>query len=124
MNFNFELADVLDKLAAQVDREAATPAPAPAKVAAAPSAPERSRAEKLSELVQSATGQEMPSDVAERIASDASLFEHVTKLAEYGARPSAMGEAVTKEGSAEPTTKREKIASAWANWNASVLNDR
>lgn len=122
MSVYIEFADLLDKLALEVESQpvAAPPATPVVKTAAANAAP--SKAMKLAELVQSTTGEEMPSDVAERIASDETLLEHVTKLAESGARPNSLGDAVTREGTAAPTTQREKTAAAWTRWNNSVLN--
>ena len=80
-----QLADLFDKLADEMEREPPAPpvaAPVEKKASATPT-----RATQLSELVKSATGEVLPEDVAERIAKDDGLFEHVAKIAEHGARP-------------------------------------
>jgi|GEM_PF-5883234 len=123
MNPLNELADLFDKLADEWEREpVAQAAAAPAVKVASNEDRYETPASKLAELVHSATGETLPSDLAERIASDSALLEHVTKLAESGARPNSLGEAVVKEGSAYPVTRQEKIASAWDRWNNSVRN--
>lgn len=119
-----QLADLFDKLADEMER-APVEEPKTAAVPAATAAPAApSKATKLSELVKSATGEDLPNDVAERIAKDDGLFAHVAKLAEHGARPTPMGAAVEKTGADAPMTKQAKLQSAWDRWNESVLNHR
>lgn len=121
MSFNVEIADLLEKMAMEVDRQPVAPPAAP-KVASAPAKAEPTKAAKLAELIQNTTGEAMPTALAEKIASDADLLEHVTKLAESNARPNSLGEAVVREGSAPPVTRAEKVAAAWDNWNNSTRN--
>lgn len=125
MNPLNELADLFDKLAdAWTAAPAEVPAPEPKTAARVEQASAtESPAHKLASLVHSATGETLPSDVAERIASDSSLLEHVTKLAESGARPNSLGEPVDRSGTSAPLSRREKVASAWERWNNNVRNN-
>jgi hypothetical protein len=119
MNPMLDLADLFDKIADEMTREAApvaAPAPSEPKVAA-----ELPKAAQLNSLVKSATGQELPAEVARRISNDPELYNHVTKLAEYGARPTPLGDAVEPSRPAAPMSKQARLQTAWERWNESVL---
>jgi len=117
MSRNRTLAELFDKLAEHVEAEAE----APAKTASAP--PENPRAKQIRDSVRTATGTDLPAGLAEKIAQDPELLEHVQKLAEIGSAPARMGVASDLPGSAPISpnaTKSEKLASAYQRWGNAI----
>lgn len=118
------VADLLDKLAEEVERETAVVekkkgAVAETKVAAAPAI---DPVKVAAEVTRTAIGKDVSPETAAKIAADKELFDVVEKLAAEKSKPTPMGgpaeEKTASQGAGE--TKRDRLSSAFENWGSAI----
>lgn len=106
MTRNYEIANLLEKVADYVQDLETARAEAPVTKTAAVNPNTE-----ISDLFRAATGDEVTSEFAEKIASDPSLMEEFRKLARNASRPDPMGGPVSEEGYESQTSgNRSKAA--------------
>lgn len=113
-NFLLKVADVLEELGAQIDANEAE------KVAAVRKAREET-AKGLSQKIAELTGEELSSDVVEKLAaSDESVLSAVTKLVEKSGSVESMGGSSDEPVEREPRTKKEAVEAAYSRFGAFI----
>jgi hypothetical protein len=116
-DFLFKVATVLEEAAKVIDTHTTE------KTAAARDAHTRSVKE-LSARFAEATGGELPSDVAEKLASaDKDVLATVSRLIENSGSPvETMGGSSEKTSGVRPLTKAERLQAAYDNFGSFITN--
>jgi hypothetical protein len=112
-SFLTKVADVLEQLGAQLDANEAEKTAAVRKARA-------ETAKALSTKIADLTGEDLPADVAEKLASDESVLSAVTKLVEKSGSVESMGGASETPVVREPTTKKEALDAAYERFGSFI----
>lgn len=123
MSFLHAVADVLEKLAADIE---AAPSPVVAKAAAAPVLPPvvTEAVKHAAERTAAAYGKPVSTATATKVANDPELLAVIDKVATERSRPAPMGGPAEEKTAAKGTDdRRDKLSSAFDNWGSAIARN-